>query len=140
MQITLHNEAHRRRAIELVTKAPLGWRITVEEPKRSNDQNRKLWAMIGDILDQKPDWFGPGMDAEDIKQVFMSSLFKELRMARNADGDGYVPLQRRSSRLTVKQMAGLLTLIEAWGARNGVVFHDGAEAPAGQEPAGSATA
>ena len=111
----------------MIQAAPIGYRVLIEEPKRSDDQNRKLWAMIADIREQKPDHFGPGMDADDIKQVFMSSLFKELRMARNADGDGFVPIARRSSKLSVRQMADLITLITAWCDRNGVIMHEPAE-------------
>lgn len=123
-QIVLHDEAHRRRAIAMIQAAPIGYRMTLAEPKRSDVQNAKMWCMIADVMEQAPDWFGPGLDADDIKQVFMSSLFKELRMARNADGDGYVPLARRSSRLSIRQMADLITLIDAWGASHGIVWSD----------------
>ena len=124
MNVTLHNESHRTRALGLVAGAPIGFRVTVEEPARNTDQNRRMWAMIGDILEQRGDWFGPGLDKDDLKQIFMSSLFRELRMARNADGDGYIPLARRSSRLTVRQMADLITLSGAWGDQHGVVWSE----------------
>ena len=124
MQITLHDESHRKRAHALIDAAPDRARVTVAEPKRSDLQSAKMWAMIGDIMKQAPDWFGPGLDKDDIKQVFISALFKELRMARNADGDGFVPLVRRSSNLSVREMADLITLIEAWGVQHGVVWID----------------
>lgn len=124
MQITLHDESHRKRAHALIDAAPDRARVTVAEPKRSDLQSAKMWAMIGDIMRQAPDWFGPGLDKDDIKQVFISALFKELRMARNADGDGFVPLVRRSSNLSVREMADLITLIEAWGVQHGVVWID----------------
>ena len=124
MQITLHDETHRRRAHALIDAAPLLSRVTVADPKRSDAQNRRLWAMIGDVMKQRPDWFGPNLNADDIKQIFMASLFRELRMAKNVDGDGYVPLVRRSSRLSVREMADLITLIDAWGAREGVVWSE----------------
>lgn len=120
--IVLHDASHRRRAHAMIDAAPAGYRVTVAEPKRSDLQNDKMWAMIADIMKQLPDCFGPGLDKEDHKQVFMAALFGELRMARNADGDGYVPLARRSSRLTVREMADLITLIDAWAANHGIVW------------------
>jgi hypothetical protein len=121
---TLFGARERNAAIEAIEKAPDLYRVELREPKRSDEQNKRLWAMISEIMRQKPGWFGPNLDADDIKQVFLASLFKELRMARNADGDGYVPLVRRSSRLSWREFGELLTLIEAWGARHGVVFHE----------------
>ena len=125
--ITLHDESHRRRALAMVTDAPKGHRLTIAEPKRSDAQNDKMWAMIGQIMKQKPDWFGPGMDADDIKQIFMSAYFKELRVGRNTDGNGLVPLTRRSSKMSVKQMGEMLEQITVWCVVNEVTLHDQAE-------------
>ena len=122
--ITLHDAAHRRRACAMIDAAPIGYRVQISEPKRSDSQNDKMWAMITDIMKQLPDYFGPGLDKDDVKQVFMSALFRELRMVRNADGDGYIPLARRSSRLSVRQMADMISLIDAWGANHGIVWTD----------------
>ncbi len=124
MIITLHGRREREQAQQAIRDAPDLWRVEIREPRRSDDQNRRMWAMIDDVRTQKPDWFGPGLDADDVKQIFLSSLFKELRMARSADGDGFVPVGRRSSRLTVQQMSDLLSLIEAWCAREGVALRE----------------
>ncbi len=123
---TLHGQRERDSACTAIMFAPDLWRVELREPRRSDEQSAKMWAMIGDIMKQRPDWFGPGLDKDDIKQVFMASLFKELRMAKNADGDGYVPLARRSSAMSWREMGELLSLIEAWGARHGVVFEKAA--------------
>ena len=125
IRITLYGQRERERVRAWLSEAPDLSRVTLEAPKRSDIQSDKMWAMIGDIMKQKPDWFGPGLDKDDIKQVFMSALFKDLRMARNADGDGYVPVAHRSSRLGRQDMSNLLDLIAAWGAREGVTFKDG---------------
>ena len=120
----LHGRRERDAAMSAIDSAPDLWRVELREPKRSDAQNDRMWAMIGDIMKQRPDCFGPGLDADDHKQVFMAAMFKELRMARNADGDGYIPLARRSSKLSWREMGELLSLIEAWAATNGVVFAD----------------
>ena len=121
---TLHGARERNAAIEAIEKAPSLWRVELREPKRSDAQNDRMWAMIADIMRQKPGCFGPDLDKDDHKQVFMAALFKELRMARNADGDGYIPLVRRSSQLSWREMGDLLSLIEAWGAQNGISWTD----------------
>ena len=119
---TLHGQRERSAVILAVQAAPDLWRVELREPRRSDEQSAKMWAIIADIMRQKPDWFGPGLDKDDIKQVFMSGLFKELRMARSIDNDGYVPLARRSSKLSWREMGELLSLMESWCARNGVAL------------------
>lgn len=117
---TLHGDRERQKAIEAIRAAPDLWRVTLDEPKRTDAQNDKMWAMIGDVMKQKPDWFGPGLDKEDVKQIFVTGMMKELRMVRNADGDGFIPLPARTSKFSWRKMGDLLAFIEAWCARNGV--------------------
>ncbi len=120
----LHGTKERDAACQAVRAAPDLWRVEIREPRRSDEQSAKMWAMIADIMKQLPDCFGPGLDKDDHKQVFMAGLFKELRMATNIDGDGYIPLARRSSALSWREMGELLSLIDAWGTRHGVVWSD----------------
>ncbi len=123
-RFVLHGAREREAACQAVREAPDLWRVEVREPRRSDEQSAAMWAMISDIMKQKPDWFAPGLDKDEIKQVFMSGLFKELKMARNCDGDGYVPITRRSSQLSWREMNELLEYIAAWGARHGVQFNE----------------
>ena len=137
---TLHGNYERENAKAAIDAAPPLWRVTLAAPKRSDAQSSAMWAKIGDIMRQLPDHFGPGLDKDDVKQIFMAALFKELRMVRNADGDGYIPIARRSSALSWAQMGELLTLIDAWGAQHGVTFKDPesstSEPAGGRSPAG----
>lgn len=45
-------------------------------------------------------------------------------MVPNLDGNGMVSLGRSSSDLSKEEMGELMEVIAAWGAANGVVFHD----------------
>lgn len=119
---TLFGARERNAAIEAIEKAPDLYRVELREPKRSDAQNDYMWKIIDIVRAQKPDCFGPGLDKEDVKQVFVAGLFRELRMARNLEGDGYVPLTRRTSNLSWREMRDLLTVMEAWCARNGIVL------------------
>ena len=137
---TIFGDADRRKACDMIVNAPKGWRFSLRDAKRSDAQNDKMWAMIGDILKAPPPWFDRSLDKDDVKQVLMSGMFRELRMTRNADNDGLIPLAYRSSQLSVRQMADLIEYISAWGAQNGVVFKDPesstSEPAGGRSPAG----
>jgi NinB protein len=118
----LHGARERHAACDAIMRAEPLWRVELHEPKRTDAQNALMWARIGDIMKQRPGWFGEAMTAEDVKQVFLTALFREMRMARAADGNGFVPLARKSSALSYRQMGDLLDLIDAWAAREGVVW------------------
>lgn len=113
---TLFGDRERQNAIAAIRAAPDLWRVELDEPRRTDPQNRRMHAMRDDILKQYPDWFGSGIDGEDLKQIFIAAMFKELRMARSADGAGFIPLVRRSSKLSVKQLGDLMEVMAAWGA------------------------
>ena len=112
-----------QKAIAAVTRAPYGYRIAFSEPKRSTEQNDKLWAMLGEVSKQIT-YHGLKLSPEDWKQIFMLALDKETRVVPNLAGDGFVTLGTSSSSLGVKDMMDLITLIEVEGLQRGVVFKD----------------
>jgi len=119
--ILAHPEA-RRRAVEAVREAPEGYAVQIKEPTRNLDQNAKLWAMLGDVARQV-DWYGKRLTPEDWKHVFSSSL-RRLEVVPNLDGTGFVALGMSTSRLSVREMADLITLIDAFGAERGVEWSE----------------
>jgi hypothetical protein len=119
--LILHRQSDRDRASAWVRSAPWGTRITFQEAKRSSDQNAKMWAMLTEVARQVK-WHGQKLSPDDWKVVFLSALKAELRMVPNLDGNGFVQLGRSSSALSVDEMSDLMALIEAFGAREGVVF------------------
>ncbi|NBV78978.1 MAG: NinB family protein [Verrucomicrobia bacterium] len=125
--LILHRQSDRDRAAAWVRSAPWGTRITFQEAKRSSDQNAKMWAMLTEVARQVK-WHGQRLSADDWKLVFLAALKAELRIVPNLDGTGFVALGRSSSDLSVSEMADLIDLIAAFGARQGVVFADQMEA------------
>ena len=123
----INSEAMRQRLCNYIVKLPYGWRVEFKENKRSTEQNSRLWANLTDVAMQCTH-HGIKLTPEDWKLLFISCLFKaqaeRMRLVPNLDGDGFVALGGRSSDLTVSEMRDLITLIEEYGARNGVVFHD----------------
>ncbi len=120
--LVLANPGIRAKASDWIAKAPPGTRVEFSRPKRSLDQNAKLWACLTDISDQVT-WHGQKLFPDDWKLVFMDALNREMRIVPAIDGRGFVNLGRSSSKLSVGEMCDLIELIQAFGAQHGVVFH-----------------
>jgi hypothetical protein len=119
--VILNRASDRERVQAWAAKAPWGTRVTFQEAKRTSDQNARMWAMLTEVARQVK-WHGQKLSTDDWKLIFMAALGAELRMAPNLDGTGFVQLGRSSSSLSVGEMADLMDLIAAFGAREGVTF------------------
>lgn len=92
--------------------------VTIQERNRSLDQNRKLWACLGDVSRQV-NWHGRWLDAESWKCVFTAAL-KQQDVVPNLAGNGFVVIGQSTSRMRVSEFAELLELIQAFGTERGV--------------------
>lgn len=113
----------RARAADWCQRLPPGTRVEFKKPKRSLDQNSKMWASLTDIAMQLG-WHGQKLTPDDWKLIFIDALKRELRLAPNLDGTGFVNLGRSSSDLSKEEMSDLLELITAFGATHGIVWSD----------------
>lgn len=93
--------------------------ITIKPETRSLQQNARLWAMLTEIS-QQVDWYGRKLTAEEWKHVFSASLNKQ-DVVPGLDG-GFVVLGLSTSKMTKSEMGDLQTLMEAFGAQQGVKF------------------
>lgn len=107
----------RQVAAGIVMNAPDGWAVTISEPKRNADQNARMWAMLTDISRAQPE--GRKLTPEDWKCVFMNACGWEVAFLEGLDGRPF-PAGWRTSRMTKRQMANLITYIAEYGDRNGV--------------------
>jgi len=96
--------------------------VKISPPKRNNDQNARMWAMLSDIARAKPE--GRKWTPETWKDAFMHYRGHQVRFAEGLDDSGPFPLGFRSSRLTVRQMADLITVIAEYGDRHGVAWSE----------------
>lgn len=126
MNIVLHNAQQGHMALMglwLQIKAHLmaGQQLVIEvkEKTRSTEQNARMWALLTDVSRQV-DWYGQKLTPEEWKDVFSASL-KKQKAVPGLDG-GFVILGQRTSKMSVREMADLMTLIEAFGADKGVRF------------------
>lgn len=99
----------------------------MKEPRRRSDaQNRHLWAALTDVANQV-EWPVNGrlvkMPPRDWKDVFTAALHREQRIAQGLEG-GFVMLGQRTSRMSVQEMSDLLALISAFGDERGVKWSE----------------
>ena len=127
LTLSLYNAQQAHQAIQTAWMHAKGWlmasdtRLTLEirPEKRSDAQNRRLWAMLADISAQV-DWYGQKLTSEEWKDVFSASL-KRTKVVPGLDG-GFVVCGQSTSKMTKAEMCELQTLMEAFGAQKGVRF------------------
>ena len=127
LTLSLVNAQQAHQAIQTAWRHAKGWlmasdtRLTLEirPEKRSDAQNRRLWAMLADISAQV-DWYGQKLTSEEWKDVFSASL-KRTKVVPGLDG-GFVVCGQSTSKMTKAEMCEMQELMEAFGAEKGVQF------------------
>jgi hypothetical protein len=120
---TLRSPRDRDNAIKAVCAAPAGARVEVKAEKRSLDQNKMMWALLSDVAMQK-DHCGRRYTPDQWKCIFMHACGQEVTFIPSLDGTTFIPWGQRSSDLSKDEMTNLIECILAWGAQNGVQFHN----------------
>ena len=119
-QLTLGRS--RETAHRIVGAAPMGSRFSVKPPRRTLDQNAKMWAMLGELAVQKPE--GRELTPDVWRSLFLHALDHAQRFEMALDGKGMVPVGFRSSKLSKAQFSDLIEVIHEYGARHGVEFSE----------------
>lgn len=119
--IILRGPSQCAQAKRLIDLAPRDAVVNIREATRNADQNAKMWAMLSDISRVKPD--GRKHTPEVWKALFMHALGYETRFEMGLNGEPF-PVGFRSSRLSVSQMADLITFISEYGDRHSVRWSD----------------
>ena len=92
--------------------------LTLAREKRSDAQNRVLWARLTDVSEQV-DWYGRKLTAEDWKHVTSASL-RKMDVVPNLEGTGFVALGLSTSVMSKAELQDLNELIIAFGTQKGV--------------------
>ena len=119
--IALGSAYSKQRAHQLIEQAPSDWLCEVKPRTRSSDQNAKMWAMLSDISRAKPE--GRRHTTEQWKCLMMHACGYEIQFLNGLNGEPF-PAGFRSSRLSVTQMAELISFIQAKGDEWGVRWSD----------------
>ena len=101
--------------------------LEVKDAKRSNEQNEKFHAIIGDIAKQAQH-MGARWDAEDWKRLLVDEFWKQQgitagKVIPNLSGDGIVQLGMQTSKFDKNQASEFVEFLQAWAAENGVTLN-----------------
>jgi hypothetical protein len=120
MQTVVLRRLNRGVAQRLLQAAPDGSVMRIDPPKRTDDQNALMWAMLSDVSRAKPE--GREYPPEIWKSLFMASAGFTPRFEPSLDGKGVVPIGYKSSRLNKAEFSDLIECINAYAAEHGVEF------------------
>ena len=112
----------RRMAAECIAAAPDGYVVTVQEPTRNLEQNALMWALLTDIANQV-EWHGVRLSPDEYKDLLSAGLVK-AKVVPNIEGNGFVILGQRTSKMGKREFSDLIELIRAFGADHDVKFND----------------
>lgn len=113
------NESSRAYVSDLVKGLDVGMWVEIRKPKRTNEQNAKMWALLSEVAEQV-EWYGQKLTPDDWKVILTASLRKQ-RAVPGVDG-GFVVLGDRTSKMSKEELSELIELIYAFGAERGVNF------------------
>ena len=131
--LILISEADRAKAKRWIDQSPRMTRVEFKAHKRSSDQNSKMWAMLTEVAEQATH-MGQRYTPDQWKILFMFACGREVQFLPGLDGKTFLPWGQSTSDLSKDEMTDLIEFIHAWGAENGVVFHDPQE-PQDERPA-----
>lgn len=116
----LAHDTARKLALECVAQAPDGYIVTVAEPTRNLEQNALLWALLTELSEQVP-WHGIKLSPDEYKDLLSAGLVK-AKVVPNIEGNGFVILGQRTSKMTKGEFSELIELVYAFGTERGVTF------------------
>ena len=98
--------------------------LEIKDAKRSNEQNEKFHAIIGDIAKQAQH-LGAKWDAEDWKRLLVQEFCKEKglsagRVIPNLSGDGICQLGQQTRNFSKEQASEFVEFLMAWASEHGV--------------------
>ena len=98
---------------------PIQITISEQVKKRTLPQNNIMWGMLGDISNQVK-WYEMKLTPEEWKDMFTASL-KKQKTVPGIDG-GFVVIGSHTSKMTIADMADLITLMSSFGIEKDVKF------------------
>lgn len=119
MDFKLATEPDRNRLLGYLTGVSLDTpqQVSINDEKRSDASNRKMWAMLRDVSKQV-EWYGQKLKDEDWKHIFSASVEKQ-RAVPGLDG-GFVVLGLSTRKQSQKWFSDMFEVMEAFAAERGV--------------------
>jgi hypothetical protein len=125
MELKLENENDRNRLIGYIQGLDLSRprHVTIDEELRSDEQNKKLHAMLADISRQV-EHAGMKWDVSVWKRLCTAAWLRErgasIQMIPAIDGKGIDVLYEPTSKLSKRKCAELIEWVTAYGVECGV--------------------
>lgn len=123
----LAHDVARHRAVEAVQAAPPAYSVTIAPPKRTDGQNERFHAIIGDIAESAMPWAGARRTASQWKVLIVSGHASATKhgseMVPGLEGE-FVNLRESTALMSIKRGASLIEYATAFAVQNGVVLHD----------------
>jgi hypothetical protein len=94
--------------------------VEIKEVNRTLEQNALLWPLL-ECMAKQTTWHGHNLSKEEWKDLLSAGLVK-MKVVPNLDGDGFVMLGQRTSKMSKRMFSDLIELIYAAGTELGVVF------------------
>jgi len=121
--MTLIHESLRPVVHRAVDKTPVGFVIEIRPSTRTDEQNQRLHASIREVARQVRVWNGVELSEDQWKLLFVGTLYKQTVLP-SLNGDGFVVINRKTSRMTKPEVSDLQELVYSFGAAHGVEFHE----------------
>ena len=93
------------------------------ESRRTLDQSARLWAIAGDIARSGKEWGGITLSKTSWFRLLVASVYGQ-KMVPALDGNGFVFVDARTSRMTKAQISEVIAFAEAWCAMNSIELSD----------------
>jgi hypothetical protein len=102
--------------------------LTIEDAKRSDDQNKKYHAIIAEIAKQAKH-MGAHWDAEDFKRLLVDQFATETglggsKLTTSLDGQRIVQLGLQTRKFTKEQGSEFIEWLTAWATDKGIEIKD----------------
>jgi len=97
-----------------------GMKATFAEQKRTDEQNKRMWALLDIIAKERPVWNDFPMNSRRWKGTFMDSLGMETDATPSLEGGRVIPLGHSTRELSKSQFSDLFEIIHAFAAREGI--------------------
>lgn len=134
----IRSERDRGFALAAVMKAPIGLAVVIDHPKRTTEQNRRLWSMLQAIADSDTTFDGDQLEAEEWKDVLGSAWLKMKgretgRLRKGLEGEPVVLGRFSSSKLNTKDFAEFTTSVLAFIDTQGIHWAEREEPPPAED-------
>ncbi|MFA5380025.1 MAG: recombination protein NinB [Dehalococcoidia bacterium] len=108
----------RRNCVEAIKAAPDGMIVRIEDPKRSNVLNAKMWAVLTQL--EPIDWYGFKLNKEEWKDM-ITAVLKRQRTVPGLEG-GFVVLGEHTRNMPAREIWDIIEYAYSLGASKCIQF------------------